>query len=270
MNLMAVWSARKMASVAVALMLLSSIERSAPACAGNADTASLIVFAAASLKNALDSVAAEFTKDTGKFVIISYAASPALAKQIEQGAPADVFISANLEWLDYLSQKDMIEPETRVDIVGNRLVLVAPAESTIDLKIAPGFDLSGALAGGKLAIADVKAVPAGQYGKAALQSLGVWPAVEPKIAEAENVRAALALVARGEAPLGIVYQSDAAAEPKVKIIDIFPVGTHPPIVYPGAVTAASMQALAASQFLNYLKTPAAEAKFIKDGFIILN
>jgi molybdate transport system substrate-binding protein len=261
--------ARRFAAAVIAMLLLASGQRSAPAFAETASTDSLSVFAAASLKNALDSIAADYTKETGSIVAISYAATPALAKQIEQGAPADVFISADLDWMDYLSQKGLIKPETRANIIGNRLVLIAPVDSKVSLTIASGFDLGGALADGKLAIADVKAVPAGKYGKAALENLGVWASIAAKLAEAENVRAALALVARAEAPLGIVYLSDAMAEPKVKIIDVFPDGSHPAIVYPAAVTAVSTHGEAASGFLKFLKSPAAEAKFTKDGFIIL-
>jgi molybdate transport system substrate-binding protein len=265
---MPVWCRNGFAAAASALMLVAPAMQAGPALAAD-NAPRLTIFAAASLKNALDAVAVQFTKDTGKKVAISYAASPALAKQIEQAAPADVFISADLDWMDYLSQKNLITVSTRVNLYGNSLALVAPASNNISLKISQGFDLSGALGDGKLAMADVKAVPAGKYGKAALEKLGVWASIAPKIAEAENVRAALALVARGEAPLGIVYLSDATAEPNVKIVDIFPSDTHPPIVYPAAVIAASANGEAAGEFLKYLKAPASEAKFTKDGFIIL-
>jgi molybdate transport system substrate-binding protein len=265
---MPVWCGRCFAAAAFAWMLVVSMSHGGPAIAADSPP-SLTVFAAASLKNVLDAIAAEFTKDTGKSIAIAYAASPALAKQIEQAAPADIFIPADLEWMDYLSLRKLIKPDTRVNIAGNRLVLIAPADSTIRLKITQSFDLNGALGDGKLAIADVKAVPAGKYGKAALESLGVWASIAPRLAETENVRAALALVTRGEAPLGIVYASDAAAEPKVKVVDIFPEGTHPTILYPASVTATSTNAEVAKKFLKYLKSPAAEAKFTKDGFIIL-
>ena len=186
------------------------------------DTTEITVFAAASLKNALDAAAADYLKTTGNKVIISYAASSALAKQIEAGAPADVFISADLDWMDYLSKKGLIKEDSEVKLLGNRIVLIAPANSKVALKISKNFPLAEALGDGKLAMADVKAVPAGKYGKAALEKLGVWSTVKAKVVEAENVRAALALVAIGEAALGIVYQTDAAAEPKVKVLDTFP------------------------------------------------
>jgi len=240
-----------------------------PALAQKTDATDVTVFAAASLKNALDAASAEYTKQTGKKITPSYAASSALAKQIEQAAPADIFISADLEWMDYLAQKNLIKPDTRSNYLGNHLVLVAPADSKAALKIAPGFDLAAALGDGKLAMADVKAVPAGKYGKASLEKLGAWAAVEPKVAQAENVRAALALVARGEAPFGIVYQTDANVEPKVKVIDVFPDDTHPPIVYPMALIATAKSAEAGADFLKFLKSPAAQDIFGKAGFVVL-
>ncbi|MBX9682494.1 MAG: molybdate ABC transporter substrate-binding protein [Hyphomicrobium sp.] len=227
------------------------------------------VFAAASLKNALDAVAADYLQRTGSKVSMSYAGSSALAKQIELSAPADIFISADQDWMDYLAKKNLIKADTRINLLGNALVLVAPATSKIELKIAKDFDLTGALGEGRLAMADVNAVPAGKYGKAALETLGAWSAVETKTAQAENVRAALALVARGEAPLGIVYRSDAISEPKVKIVDTFPDETHAPIVYPGAVTAAAKNVGAASAFITFLKSPEALARFSHEGFSLL-
>ena len=176
---------------------------------------------------------------SGEKATISYAASSALAKQIEQGAPADVFFSADLDWMKYLSERKLIKPDTETELLGNRIVLVAPADSSAATEIAPNFDLAGLLGDGRLAMANVDAVPAGKYGKAALETLGVWASVEGKVAQAENVRAALALVSTGEAPLGIVYQTDAKADPKVKVVGIFPQDTHPPIVYPVAETAES-------------------------------
>ena len=187
---------------------------------------------------------------------ISYAASSALAKQIEEGAPADVFISADLDWMAYLSERGLVKKDTEVQLLGNRIVLVAPADSTAATEIAPGFDLAGLLGDGRLAMANVDAVPAGRYGKAALESLGVWESVADSVAQAENVRAALALVAAGEAPLGIVYQTDAAADPAVKIVGTFPEDTHPPIIYPAAVTAEATSADAAA-FLAFLRSEAA-------------
>ncbi len=213
------------------------------------------VFAAASLKNALDAVAADWEQETGDKPVISYAATSSLAKQIEQGAEADVFISADLAWMDYVAERGLIDPETRFDLLANRLVLIAPKDSDLTVTIAPGFPLADLLGDGRLAIAGVDAVPAGKYGKAALQSLGVWEAVEGKLAQAENVRAALRLVSRGEVPLGIVYASDAKADANVKILGIFPEDSHPPIVYPAAKLERS-KAPDADGFLTYLRTPA--------------
>ena len=238
------------------------------ALAQKTETATLTIFAAASLKNALDEAAAAYQKETGVNTAISYAASSALAKQIEQKAPADIFISADLDWMDYVAKANLIAADTRANLLGNRLVLIAPADKPVNLKIAKDFKIAEALGDGKLAVADVKAVPAGKYAKAALEKLGVWAAVEPKIAQAENVRAALAFVARGEAPLGVVYKTDAAAEPKVKVVDTFPEDTHPPIVYPIAVTAGAAAPDAAKAFVAYLKGPAASAIFEKQGFSI--
>jgi molybdate transport system substrate-binding protein len=226
----------------------------------------LVVFAAASLKTALDEIDAQYRKEKGTGVRTSYAASSALARQIESGAPADIFISADLDWMDYLAARKQIRAETRSNLLGNQLVLVAPSGSATTLEIGPGFPLAAALgADGRLAMADPDAVPAGKYGRAALEALGVWPTVRERVARAENVRAALLLVARGEAPLGIVYRTDATAEPGVRIVGAFPAGTHPPIVYPIAVTAGSAHADAAG-YVAYLKSPAARAAFEKQGF----
>lgn len=226
------------------------------------------VFAAASLKNALDDINAAWKAETGKEATISYAASSALAKQIEEGAPADVFVSADVPWMTYLSEKDLTQKDSEVQLLGNRIVLVAPAASTATLEIAPGFDLAGALGDGHLAMANVDSVPAGKYGKEALGNLGAWDAVAGRVAQAENVRAALALVATGEAPFGIVYQTDAAAEPAVKIVGVFPQDSHAPIIYPAALTAEA-KATDAPAFLDYLKTDAARALFEKQGFTVL-
>ena len=228
----------------------------------------VVVFAAASLKNALDDIHAQYTKDTGKQITISLAASSQLAKQIENGAPADIFISADPDWMDYLAQKNLIKPETRKNLLGNELVLIAPKDRALDVKIAPGFDLAKLLEGGRLATADTAAVPAGKYGKAALEKLGVWASVAEHLAQAENVRAALALVARKEAPLGIVYQTDAAAEPGVRIVGVFPADTHPPIVYPIALTAGSTNPDAPG-FLAYMSSEKAQPLFEKQGFTVL-
>jgi len=227
------------------------------------------VFAAASLKNALDDVNAAWKAETGREAIISYAASSALAKQIEQGAPADIFISADLDWMVYLSDKTLTKKETETRLLGNRIVLVAPADSSATAEIAPNFDLAALLGDdGHLAMANTDAVPAGKYGKEALQTLGVWSSVETRIAQAENVRAALALVSTGEAPLGIVYQTDAAADPRVKIIAAFPEGTHTPIIYPAAELKDAKAADTAG-FFKFIQTATARALFEKQGFTVL-
>jgi molybdate transport system substrate-binding protein len=262
--------APKLKGCAVLLVAaLFAISGAASAFAQKVETTTLTIFAAASLKNALDEAKAGFETSTGNKVTVSYAASSALAKQIEQGAPADVFISADLDWMDYVEKAGLVLADTRSNMLGNRLVLIAPESSSASLEIAPGFELAKALGEGRLAVADVKSVPAGKYGKAALEKLGVWSTVEGKLAPADNVRAALAFVARGEAPLGIVYQTDAAAEPKVKIVRTFPEDTHPPIVYPIAVLGGSKHADASRAFLTYLKSSDAAAIFTKQGFTIL-
>src|SRR5262245_23924663 len=202
-----------------------------------AQAGEVVVFAAASLKNALDAVNERWQKETGKKAVISYAASSALAKQIEQGAPAQMFISADLDWMDFAAQKNLIKPETRSNLLGNRIVLIAPKDKAQGVDIRPGFDLAKILGNGRLSMANVDSVPAGKYGKAALEKLGVWSNVSDKIAQAENVRAALLLVSRGEAAAGIVYQTDAVADPNVKIIGTFPDDTHPPIIYTMPLTA---------------------------------
>jgi molybdate transport system substrate-binding protein len=229
----------------------------------------ITVFAAASMKNALDDVDAAFTKTGGPKVVASYAASSALAKQIEAGAPADVFISADLRWMDYVAGKSLIKSDTRVNLLGNKLVLIAPKDSKLaNVKIEKGFDIAKLAGDGRIAVADTKAVPAGLYAKAALTSLGSWAAAEPKLAQAENVRATLAFVARGETPLGIVYETDAKIEPKVKIVGEFPNGSYPPVTYPVAETSASKNA-AVGKYLNFLRTQAAKAIFEKYGFSVL-
>ena len=223
---------------------------------------SITVFAAASLKNALDEV------DSGIKVIASYAASSSLMKQIEQGAPADVFLSADIDWMDYGIKHNLIKNDTRKDLLGNRLVLIAPKDSKIgNVTIAPGFDLAALVGSGRIATGDVRAVPAGLYAKAALEKLGIWPSVESKIAMAENVRAALVLVARGEAPLGIVYETDAKIDPSVKIIGVFPEDSHPTIIYPVAMTKDAKPD--AAQYLAFLITPEARAVFERYGFRVL-
>jgi len=244
---------------------LASAVGTGPAVAQGKD---IVVFAAASLKNALDDIAGQWQRETGKKVVISYAASNTLIKQIEQGAPADIFISADLDWMDYGQQKNLIKPDSRFNLLGNRLVLIAPKDSSVSANIQPGFDLATLLKGGRLAMGNVDAVPAGKYGNAALEKLGVWDNVKNKIAQAESVRAALLFVSRGEAPLGIVYQTDAAADPSVKIVGTFPENTHPPIIYPVALTKESTNP-DAQTFLNYLRSPAARAAFERQGFTVL-
>ena len=228
----------------------------------------VVVFAAASLKNALDAIDAAWKTESGKQATASYAASSALAKQIEEGAPADVFISADLDWMKYLADKKLIKEGSDVKLLGNRIVLVAPKDSAAKADIAANFDLAGLLGEGRLAMGDVKAVPAGKYGKAALEKLGVWSSVEGKVAQAENVRAALKLVSTGEAPLGMVYQTDATAEPGVKIVGVFPEDSHPPIVYPVGVTAESKNADAA-EYVKYLQSAKAKELFEAQGFTVL-
>jgi len=228
----------------------------------------ITVFAAASLKNALDETNTAFTKTTGVKVVASYEASSALAKQIEQGAPADIFISADLRWMDYAKEHKLIKADTRVNLLGNKLVLIAPMDSKLDhIAIGDGFDIAKLAGDGRIAVADVKAVPAGLYAKAALEKLGAWTAAEPKLAQAENVRATLAFVARGETPVGIVYETDARIEPKVKIIGTFPDGSYPPVTYPVAATANGKAT--AARYLSFLATPAAKAIFERYGFSFL-
>ncbi|WP_320201455.1 molybdate ABC transporter substrate-binding protein [Agrobacterium sp. rho-13.3] len=226
------------------------------------------VFAAASMKNALDAANAEWTKQSGNKTTVSYAASSALAKQIEGGAPADLFISADLAWMDYVAGKKLIKEDTRTNLLGNRLVLVAPADKATPVEIKQGFDLAKLVGDGKLAMGAVDSVPAGKYGKAALEKLGVWSSVEGKVAGAESVRAALVLVSRGEAPYGIVYQTDAAADQGVKIVGSFPQESHEPIIYPVAILSES-KSPAAAAYLDFLKSAKAAPFFEKQGFTIL-
>jgi molybdate transport system substrate-binding protein len=229
---------------------------------------SITVFAPASMKNALDDVNAAFLTASGIKAVASYGASSALARQIEQGAPADIFASADLDWMDYGAQKKLIRDETRVNLLGNRLVLIAPKDSKIDsVAIGPGVDLARLLADGRIATGEVTSVPVGKYAKAALEKLALWASVERKFAMADNVRAALALVARGEAALGIVYETDMKVEPGVKVVGVFPPDSHPPIVYPVAATATAKPEAAA--YLAFLRSAAAKAIFEQYGFTFL-
>jgi molybdate transport system substrate-binding protein len=232
-----------------------------------ARAADVTVFAAASLTDALKQVGEAYRHDTGRAVVFSFAASSALARQIEASSGVDIFVSADADWMDYLDRRGLIAHASRRDLLGNRLALIAPADSRIVLGVKPHFDLAGALGAGRLALADPAAVPAGRYARAALTSLGVWDAVADKIVPAENVRVALAYVAHGEAPLGIVYATDAKAEPKVRVVATFPDDSYPRIVYPAALTKeAKPQARA---FLAYLSGVHAKAIFEKAGFTLL-
>jgi len=244
------------AAAVLAWLLLAAAAHAAP----------VTVFAAASLKNALDEVGAEYARAGGQ-ARFSYAASSAIARQIEQGAPADVYVSADSDWMDYLAQRRLIVASSRRDLLTNRLALIAPADSKLALKIGRGMPIAAALGAGRLAVAGPE-VPAGKYAKAALTALGVWPSVSGKLAQAENVRLALQYVARGESPLGIVYDTDAVVERRVRIVGLFPTGTHPPIVYPAAIVASSRNPDAA-KFMAFMRSPRAAAVFKKYGFVVL-
>jgi molybdate transport system substrate-binding protein len=234
----------------------------------SAQDKTITVFAAASMKNALDDVNAAYTKATGVKVVSSYAASSALAKQIEGGAPADAFVSADLKWMDYVQDKKAIKSDTRVNLLGNKLVLIAPKDSKIGtVTIGRDFDLAKLAGDGRIATGDVKAVPVGLYAKAALEKLGSWAAAESKFAMTDNVRAALLLVSRGEAALGIVYETDAKVEPGVKIVGTFPEGSHPPVTYPVAATATAKPD--AAGYLAFLRGKTAREIFEKYGFTVL-
>jgi molybdate transport system substrate-binding protein len=228
----------------------------------------LMIFAAASMKNAVDDINTAFTKANGVKVVASYAASSALAKQIEAGAPADLFASADLEWMDYVAGKKLVKDDSRLNLLGNRLVLIASKDSKIDnVTIGPGFDLARLAGDGRVATGDVRAVPVGKYAKAALEKLGGWAAAKPKLAMTENVRAALLLVARGEATLGIVYETDAQVEKNVKVVARFPEDSHPPITYPVALTATAKPQ--AARYLEFMRSNTARAIFESYGFTFL-
>jgi len=226
----------------------------------------ILVFAAASLTDALQEASAAYEKAAHVKVKSSFDSSSVLARQIEAGAPADVFISADTTWTDYLQSRNLIQAASRKNLLGNQLVLIAPADSQIQLKIAPHFPLAAALAEGKLATGDPDSVPAGRYARSALTKLGVWDSVAPRLARAENVRVALIYVARGEAPLGIVYTSDALADKRVRVVDTFPADTHEPIVYPIALTTSAKSEAAA--FVAYLAGPQGREIFVKYGFTV--
>lgn len=251
----------------VLLLIALLVAGLAPAASAADAAPRVMVFAAASLKNALDEAKTAWEQQSGKTATVNYGASNALAKQIEQGAPADLFVSADTDWMSYLSDKGLTQKASERWLLGNELVLIAPKDSQLKLKIAPGFGLAQALGDGRLALCNM-AVPAGKYGAAALQALGVWDAVAAHTAQVDNVRAALALVARGEAPLGIVYTTDAHAEPAVRIVDRFPESTHPPIIYPIALLRDSRNA-AAMDLLHFLESEQARPYFEKQGFSML-
>jgi len=244
-----------------AALVLAAFAAAAPAAAGT-----ITMFAAASLSSVLPQVAAAYEKQTGNKVVFSFAASSVLARQIEASPGADIFMSADADWMNYLDNRSLVDHATRKNLLSTDLVLIAPAGSTTTLQIAPHFDLAGALKGGRLSIADPDSVPAGKYAKSSLMSLGVWNSVADHLAQAENVRVALAYVSRGETPYGIVYATDAKVDPKVKIVGVFPAKSHAPIVYPAALTKdAKPQAKA---FLDFLSGGEAKALFVKFGFAL--
>ncbi|MFL6799677.1 MAG: molybdate ABC transporter substrate-binding protein [Xanthobacteraceae bacterium] len=243
--------------------MVAALTALSPGARGQAETVS--VFAAASLKNALDDVNARYSTMAGAKVLASYAATSALMKQIENGAPADVFASADLDWMEYGVAKRLIKEDSVVNLLGNRLVLIAAADSKIGkVVIGPGFDLAALAGDGRIVTGDVRAVPVGRYAKAALEKLGAWTAAQGRLAMTENVRAALALVARGEAALGIVYETDARVEPKVRIVGVFPADSHPPVVYPVALTITAHAQ--ATGYLSFLRSSVAKRVFEGHGF----
>jgi len=231
------------------------------------EDSALRIYAAASLTNALDEIGTSFTRKTGVAIKYSYGASSTLARQIEAGAKADIFMSADNDWMDYLQQRHLINAASRKTLFGNQLVLIAPADSNTKVKIAPGFALTTILGKERLAIADPDSVPAGKYAKAALTTLGVWNTVADKLVRADNVRTALTFVDRMETPLGIVYETDAMMDAKVRIVDTFPASSHPAIVYPVALTIGADAS--AEKFLAFLHSPTAQAVFKKCGFTTL-
>jgi len=253
-----------MSRVRAALALLCLSSASIGQAAAETKQPEILVFAAASLTNALQDIGAAYEKTAAVRIKISFDASSNLAHQIEAGAPADLFFSADTEWMDYLQSRHLIQAASRRNVVGNQLVLIAPAGSQVKLGIAPHFPLAAALGQGRLAVADPDSVPAGRYARSALSALGVWDQVVDRLARAENVRAALRYVARGEAPLGIVYSSDALVEKDVRVVDTFPASTHEPIVYPVALTTSAKGE--AAGFLAWLLSPQGREVFVKYGF----
>src|ERR1700722_17775416 len=241
---------------------------SLPGIAADTDKPPITVFAAASLTNVLQDLGDSFTTHTSIPVRFSFAASSALARQIENGAPADVFFSADLEWMDYLQTRNLIQRDARHDVLSNRLVLIAPADSKINLKIEPRFPLAKALGTGRLATGDPDSVPIGRYAREALTTLGIWNDVADRLVRADSVRSALAFVDRGEASLGIVYETDALIDKRVRVVDVFPANSHLPIVYPVALTTAAKAE--AAGFVEYLRGPAGAMAFKAAGFTPLH
>ncbi len=260
--------ARMANALGVALVAAAALLAPFAALPAQAAGDTVTVFAAASLKNALDAIDKDYEAATGNSVKTSLAASSALAKQIGEGAPTDIFISADVPWMDSVAEKDLLKAGTRTDLLGNAIVLVAPKTFTGTVDLKKGVDLAALLGDGRLAMADVNAVPAGKYGKASLTALGVWDEVKDRLVQGENVRATLAFVARGEAPLGIVYATDAAAEPGVKVVATFPADSHPPIIYPAAILK-DAQGKATAGFFAYLKSAEAAKRFEEQGFVVL-
>ena len=246
--------------------ILSWLAAVALSIGGMAHAQNVTVFAAASVKDALDEIDAQYQAKGGGKAAISYAASSALAKQMENGAPADIFISADLDWMDYVEKRKLLKAGSRANLLLNEIVLIAPADSKVSVTIGAKFPLARLLGDGRLAMADPDSVPAGKYGKAALEALQVWPSVSGRIARAENVRAALNFVSRGEAPLGIVYRTDAAADKKVRIVGTFPASSHPAIVYPAAILVQG-KSPAAEKYFQFIRSAEAQAIFRKHGFL---
>lgn len=229
----------------------------------------IMVFAAASMKNAMDEIVAEWAQETGHTAGVSLAGSSSLARQIQQGAPVDIFISANPDWMDTLQGDGFITEDSRFDLLGNSIVLIAHGQDGPEVDISSGFDLAGMLGDRRLAMALIDSVPAGIYGKAALTNLGIWDEIEPKVAQADNVRAALSFVSTGEAPMGIVYATDAVADDNVTVVATFPEDSHPPIIYPAASIAASENPLN-DAFLDFLRSDKSRAAFERQGFTVLS
>ena len=252
-------------SLALCLVCLSVGSAAVPA--AEPQQPQILLFAAASLTDAMQAIASGYEKTAHVTVKSSFDSSSVLARQIEAGAKADVFFSADTAWMDYLASRNLIQAASRANVLGNRLVLIAPAQSAVQLKIAPHFPLAAALGDGRLATGDPDSVPVGRYARAALTALGVWDEIAPRLARAENVRVALLYVDRGEAPLGIVYASDALADKRVRVVDTFPASTHEPIVYPIALTASARGEEAG--FVAYLRGPQGRDIFVKYGFTVL-